>query len=115
MTSVRTAVSTTTNPLVLVVLTWALLWGFGAGQLPLGAGAPSTAVERPTSAWADVDADAVWSESYSARFPGCVALVLWPAEERPRALIVRQGDGRVRQVAPEAIEHTTGNVIGACR
>ncbi len=40
----------------------------------------------------------VWKESYSRRFPGCVAVLLWPPQEVPRALVVRNRDGALVQM-----------------
>jgi hypothetical protein len=63
----------------------------------------------------------VWQASYSERYPGCVASVLWPAAEQPVAVVVRAPDGAVEKVAldprrqslQELAPGTTA--IGACR
>jgi hypothetical protein len=65
----------------------------------------------------------VWKESYSRRFPRCVAVVLWPPREPPRALVLRdrwgsltevptrQAEVRLRDRAPGARLTT----VGMCR
>jgi hypothetical protein len=56
----------------------------------------------------------VWKDSYSKRFPGCVALVLWPADQRPVAYVTRTADGAVSRVlADQGVP--AGSTIGACR
>lgn len=116
MHPVRTTITTTANPLVLVALLWALLWGYGAGQLPLGLGgtaddaAHAARAERAAGAFG---ADDVWDESWSQRYPGCVALALWPVDEVPAGLLVRSGDD-VTRVGPE-VAQAPGPVVGACR
>lgn len=37
----------------------------------------------------------VWPAAWSRRFPGCVALVLWPDHETPRAVLLRDESGGV--------------------
>src|SRR5690349_4315410 len=46
-----------------------------------------------------------WQPSYSERYPGCVPSVLWPADERPVAVVTRTPDGRVDRVALDADRH----------
>ena len=64
---------------------------------------------------------AVWKESWSRRFPGCVALLLWPPREVPRALVVRDGTGPLRQLSVrQAVVEVRGggprpDTVGACR
>ncbi len=64
---------------------------------------------------------AVWKEAWSRRFPGCVALLLWPSHEVPRALVVRDGKGDLRQlsVRQAVVEVRSGaprpDTVGACR
>jgi hypothetical protein len=64
---------------------------------------------------------AVWREAWSRRFPGCVALLLWPPHEVPRALVVRDGNGDLRQlsVRQAVVEVRSGaprpDTVGACR
>ena len=109
MPTPRGTLSTTTNPLVLVMLTWALLWGFGATQASL------VAPDRRTEEIVSLEGDTVWQESWSARFPGCVALALWPQEEEPVAVVTRAQDGDVARIAPYRVGRTDGRVVGACR
>jgi len=56
----------------------------------------------------------VWKDSYSRRFPGCVALVLWPADQRPVAYVTRSADGAVNRVRAD-LGVPRGSTIGACR
>lgn len=107
MRPTRTALGTTTNPLVVVVVTWALLWGHGTGLVP----APS--LQRPSQDAAAALADPVWESSWSRRFPGCVALALWPQDERPVALVTRSPDGVITREPPR--RPNAGPVVGACR
>ena len=98
-------------PVVLFFVTAAYLQvvaGLGASHdEPLG-----TAADQATT----------WRASYSRRFPGCVALVLWPRYERPAAVLVRE-PGRVSMMTmreavvrlrladtPHEVE-----LVGACR
>ena len=66
--------------------------------------------------------DRVWKEAYSRRFPGCVSTVLWPATERPVAVVVRDRRGRVSRLGlRDAVRRAdqgrlTGvTTLGACR
>ena len=113
MHPVRSTLSTTTNPLVLVALTWALLWGYGATQVPLSLDPPVSHAEQASEAARGYGAEAVWEESWSERHPGCVALALWPADEQPTALLARDG-GDVTRI-PTAGAPAGGEVVGACR
>ena len=105
----RSTLSTTTNPLVLVTVVWALLWGFGATQTEL------VTPERSPAGIASVDGETVWEESWSARYPGCVALALWPQDEQPVAVVTRADDGTVARVPADRLGRTQGRVVGACR
>lgn len=105
----RSTLSTTTNPVVLVTLTCALLWGFGATQASL------VTPQRSTEGIGALEGQAVWEESWSARFPGCVALALWPRDERPVAVVTRTADGTVSRVAADGLGRTEGRAVGACR
>ena len=105
----RSTLATTTNPLVLVTVTWALLWGFGAGQTALVAPGESA------SGIASLGDQTVWEESWSARYPGCVSLALWPQDEQPVAVVTRTSDGTVSRVAADRVARTEGRVVGACR
>jgi hypothetical protein len=110
MSTARTAMSSTSPP-VLVVLTWAMLWGFGMGELEPRLPDRSTSVEELLPG---LQGDAVWRSSWSEQFPGCVALALWPRDEQPHALVVRTLQGSVAQVAPGHGD-PQDRVIGACR
>jgi hypothetical protein len=75
---------------------------------------------RPAVQGAAID-QTVWKGSYSRRFPGCVATVLWPRREVPTALVVRRPSGDVDRVAVDR-KHAgprratgEGRTIGACR
>lgn len=107
---------TTASPLVLVVLLWGLLWGIGAQQLEsIGPGGPADLGTRVTG----IASEDVWQASWSERFPGCVALALWPQDEQPRAVVTRGSGGDVARVAPEAAadagQRGHVRVVGACR
>ena len=102
---------TTASPLVLVVLLWGLLWGIGAQQLePVGPGAADLDGEV-----AGVVAADVWRQSWSQRYPGCVALALWPHDERPVAVVTRRPDGDIARTTPEDAARADQRVVGACR
>src|SRR3954451_1540148 len=55
-----------------------------------------------------------WKDSYSRRFPGCVALVLWPAGQLPVAYVTRTADGAVSRVSA-GHGGPSGSTTGACR
>lgn len=110
---VRSTLSTTTNPLVLVALTWALLWGYGATKVPLSLETPASHAQQASEAARGYGANAVWEESWSERYPDCVALALWPDEEKPTALLARDGGGVTR--IPAAAPPAGTQVVGACR
>ena len=58
----------------------------------------------------------VWEESYSERYPGCVAAVLWPRDEQPVAIVTRTPGGHVDRVPVGAGPlPSTAVTIGACR
>jgi len=63
---------------------------------------------------APIHAAPVWKDSYSRRFPGCVALVLWPADQQPVAYVTRTADGAVSRVRA-GLAVASGSTIGACR
>src|SRR3954466_12950738 len=44
---------------------------------------------------------AVWKDSYSRRFPGCVSLVLWPAGQQPVAYVTRTSAGALNRVSAD--------------
>ncbi len=70
-----------------------------------------------------VPAEPAWSASYSRRFPGCVSAVLWPANERPVAFLLRDRSGEVRRVRWRHVVRLADHgqlgrdltTIGACR
>lgn len=70
---------------------------------------------------ADSDQHSVWKASYSERYPGCVPSALWPAEERPVAVLTRTQDGRVDRVLVDDRRRPLqplpqgARTIGACR
>lgn len=63
----------------------------------------------------------LWKPAYSERYPGCVPAVLWPADEKPVAVLTMAPDGRVTRVAIDAQRRLASPVpaaartIGACR
>jgi hypothetical protein len=62
----------------------------------------------------------VWKASYSERYPGCVATVLWPATETPVALVIVAPDGSTARLTNEearqrAAQGQVVRTIGACR
>lgn len=61
----------------------------------------------------------IWRESYSRRFPGCVAVVLWTPGAVPRALLVRDRRGTLSKVSPQeaAVRFRDGEAraVGMCR
>lgn len=100
------------GPLVGLVLAAALVWHNGA--LPDD---PEPAAPGATDA-----AEALWKASYSRRFPGCVATVLWPVGDTAAAVVVRGLDGEVQRVPLNRQGLTTrqpalvrGRTIGVCR
>lgn len=114
MHTVRTTLTTTANPLALVVLVWALVWGFGATQVTTVPAGPDAAQgDSAAGSLGAVESDTLWQSSWSERFPGCVALALWPRDERPVALVTRGAGGEVARVSPEA--RSLDRVVGACR
>jgi hypothetical protein len=68
------------------------------------------------------DVDSTWKASYSRQFPGCVAVVLWPDDERPEAVVVRLPSGDVVRISRQAASHGAlqhdryedARIIGAC-
>ena len=107
-----------------------LLVGSALGGLDQDAVAPP--VERPADQArsshpsaqqppASRSASSLWREAYSERYPGCVPAVLWPADERPVAVLTRAPDGRIVRVALDDARHPVRPVpaavrtIGACR
>lgn len=75
---------------------------------------PSPSVEVGTTSW---------PTSYSQRFPGCVAPLLWPHDEVPKAVMLRDPDGTVdampvRQAAERFAVSPQGDrprLVGVCR
>ncbi len=63
---------------------------------------------------------ALWEATYSEKFPGCVATVLWPAAEKPIALLIIDAAGRMEMVSREeartlAAAGNLARTVGACR
>lgn len=115
MLPTRSALTTTANPVVLVVATWALLWGYGATQVPApDPVGPSDRADVRDAANA-VGAHPAWRDAWSRRFPGCVALALWPQDERPVAVVTLDGRGEVARLSPGADVPAGSRVVGACR
>ena len=82
--------------------------------------AASTLTEPPAPHVAGADGTApasVWRASWSERFPGCVAMVLWPPGERPAAFVTRSPDGAVQRLAVGTARRVPlgDRVVGACR
>lgn len=99
---------------VTTVAVAAVLSAAGATELPTTAGGaadpePDGAVEEPGTA--------LWQESWSERYPGCVALVLWPDGERPVALVTRSPDGGLHRVPVGTGRRVPSGdlAVGACR
>ena len=63
------------------------------------------------------DGTRLWNASWSERFPGCVAVVLWPAGERPVALVTRSSDGTMNRLEVGSARRVPlgDRVVGACR
>lgn len=73
---------------------------------PVASGGPSS------------DDPSLWKASWSERYPGCVAAVLWPADERPVAAVVRTSGGSVVRVSLGESRPTvpgTAAPVGLCR
>jgi hypothetical protein len=70
-----------------------------------------------TVAAAPEDGTRLWSASWSERFPGCVAVVLWPEGERPVALVTRSPDGAMTRLEVGSARRVPlgDRVVGACR
>lgn len=88
------------------------------GGLVVALGSQETSATWVTSA--DVP---VWKPEYSRVFPGCVATVLWPADEAPAAFVVQNGKGSLRRVtvtdfrdrSAAGLWSTGTEVVGVCR
>ncbi|HSV38687.1 MAG TPA: hypothetical protein VLI04_07995 [Nocardioidaceae bacterium] len=105
--------------------------GFGptltrASVLPLSIFAAVAAYLVPTQLFADhtiqvpqqQESAVIWKADYSERFPGCVASVLWPADETPIAVVVLSTDGTAFRVSREEARQRAVlgvRTIGACR
>ena len=63
------------------------------------------------------DGARLWSDGWSERFPGCVAVVLWPEGERPVALVTRSPDGAMNRLEVGSARRVPlgDRVVGACR
>ena len=59
---------------------------------------------------------AVWRAAWSERYPGCVSTVLWPADERPVAIVVRTAGGGIDRVDLTSVASMpAADAVGACR
>ena len=67
----------------------------------------------PTRGWSE--REPIWRESWSERFPGCVATVLWPPGERPVALVTRDPAGQLSRVSVAEAAAGAARTVGACR
>jgi hypothetical protein len=94
---------------VLAVLAIPVVSGLGS----VDSGAPGADVAQQESSG--------WKDTYSQRYPGCVPSVLWPAEEKPVALLTRDPDGRVHKItidvtaSPVDALPAGAHTIGVCR
>lgn len=81
----------------------------------LGPAAPTAAPS--TEQGVEGAAESLWSQAWSERFPGCVAMVLWPVDERPVALVTRSASGAVSRVSADSPRRLAPDerAIGACR
>jgi hypothetical protein len=85
-----------------------------SGALPVGSASSSTGKPTPV--------ESSWKSSYSRAFPGCVAMVLWPDDETPGAVVVQLPDGHVERISRQAASHGAlhhdrfedARIIGAC-
>ena len=97
---------------VMLVLTGYLVAASSIAAKNVGSSVTETArpVEQP------------WRSSYSRRFPGCVAAVLWPGRDTPRSVVVRWDSGAVERVdlgvalrrALSGSRADDARIIGAC-
>jgi len=81
---------------------------------------PTQVLSHPMTVLPTPDQAVVWKASYSEKYPGCVASVLWPAAETPVALVVMGPDGAIARVTSEearqrAARGQVARTIGACR
>ena len=81
---------------------------------------PTQLFAHPSPSLPTPDHAVVWKASYSERYPGCVASVLWPAAETPVALVIVGPDGSTARVTSEearqrAAQGQVVRTIGACR
>lgn len=87
-------------------------------SVPVASGLAAPGAGMPAER--DHEQSPVWRSAYSERFPGCVPTVLWPADERPVAVLTKGPDGRVHRVAVETYRRGAGiepgaRTIGVCR
>ncbi len=106
---------------VVAVLTAPSLAGLGGVDGGRTAAPESPFVESPSGSPSGASPGPVWKADYSRRFPGCVPAVLWPADEKPVAVLTRTPDGRVDRVALDTQRRlvrplpAATRTIGACR
>ncbi|MGZ4699250.1 MAG: hypothetical protein ACXVY4_17425 [Oryzihumus sp.] len=72
----------------------AVLFVLASAYVTVVALRPDAQAAEVTRAGVRQDA-ALWPSSWSRRFPGCVAVVLWPRTEAPKAVLLRDGSGNV--------------------
>jgi hypothetical protein len=85
-----------------------------SGALAVGSAGSTTTQPTPV--------ESTWKSSYSRDFPGCVAIVLWPNDETPGAVVTRLPDGHVERISRQAASHGAlqhdrfedARIIGAC-
>jgi hypothetical protein len=64
------------------------------------------------------DATSPWRGSWSERYPGCVAAVLWPSDEQPVAAVVRTSGGSIVRVSLDQLRPLVPDgtePLGLCR
>ncbi len=57
----------------------------------------------------------LWKNAWSEEFPGCVSVLLWPADEEPVALLTRTPGGQVDRVEAGARPALDLETVGVCR
>jgi hypothetical protein len=85
-----------------------------------GALAISTATDGITQDQPEVASP--WKASYSKKYPGCVATVLWPERRTPVAVVVRWSGGGVERIRVDRATRrgltpdawAKADIIGAC-
>ncbi|MGZ8736410.1 MAG: hypothetical protein ACXWXO_06360 [Nocardioides sp.] len=86
-----------------------------AGALAVSTATDGFSQDRPEVA-------SPWKASYSKRYPGCVAAVLWPERSTPVAVVVRWSGGEVERIRIDRTSRrgltsdalAKADIIGAC-